>query len=402
MAVATARPRFIPELLTVHAEELAYLWGRRRRSATSAALTLRDLADVNERIEAHTQGLLVAGDALAAFSAPGFAASDRDEVFAAVYPLLRRNDAAAAKQVVTAFAEATAGRLAGLRDALSLVGIERTASAMQKLVDDPDPVRAASAAAVLASHKRLDPAPARLAALAGDANPAAATVAWQVIRLLASSAITIEQSYGNAIKGEHAAVRDAALGAAVWRGEFWAPGVIRRLAESGDPIGIGWLAAVGGPDAAPVLREIFAKPVPAASRARAAARLGHPALIDLVFDDMQSTDALTAASAGEAFMRLTGIDVQGKRTTVPPSDTADEFEREFAADVWLPDVARARAAWDQHNSRWQAGARWCRGCDISSRLAKDDRQRIDLEALTDFGARAALAGERVMPPPPID
>jgi hypothetical protein len=345
--------------------------------------------------------LLVAGDALGAMLAPDLDGKDRDDVFAAAYPLLRLGTPAAAHRVVSAFADARGPRLAGLRDALSATAIDLTERAIRPFLDGDDALHAASAAAVLASHKRLDPAPARLAALAGNGDPDAATLAWQVVRALASSAITIEQSYGSAVKGADPAVRDAALGAAAWRGEFWAPGVIRRLAEAGDPVGIAWLAAVGGADAAPVLRDVLAKPVAKVSRARIAARLGHPALIDLVFADMQSTDPVTAAAGGEAFTRLTGIDVHGKRATVPPAPTADEFEREFAADVWLPDVARARAAWDQRSASWQAGVRWCRGCDISTRLAKEDRQRIDLEALSDFGARAALAGERVMPPPVI-
>jgi uncharacterized protein (TIGR02270 family) len=403
-AAATAQPsrqRFIPELLVVHAEELAHLWGRRRQATNSPALTLRDLADLNERIEAHTQGLLVARDLLAGYLEPGLAAQERDEVFAAAYALLRANDPKYARVVVSAFNEAKAERLAGLRDALSLAGIALIEREMQQVISSGDAPHAVSAAAVLASHKRLDPVPERITELAGDADPNTATVAWQVVAALGNTQIAIERTYVDAIKGKHAGLRSAAIGAAVWRGEFWVAGVVRRLAEERDPVGLAWYAAIADADAIPVMQRVLAQPVEGVSRARIAARCGHPALMQIVLDDMTSADPLVASAAGEAFTRVTGIDVAGKRTTLPVKEDADEFEREFADDVWLPDAARAQQAWTQRKQGWENCTRWCRGCDISTRLTRDDRYRIDLEALGDFGARAALAGERVTAPPPI-
>jgi len=400
-APAPARRRFIPELLVIHAEELGYLWGRRRRSLSSPTLTLRDLADLNERIEAHTQGLLVARDALREHLGPALAGSERDEVFASAYPLLRTSDPKLARLVVTAFGEAAAMRLAGLRDALCMAGIALTEPAMRQFLEHGDAPHAAAASAVLASHKRLESTPARLATLAGDADPEVATVAWHVVATLGNAEITIERTYVDAIKGKHDGVRDAAVGAAVWRGEFWVPGVIRRLAEDGDPVGLGWFAAIAGADAAAVMQTALSKPITGVSRSRIAARFGHPGLMDLVLEEMKSTDPLTASAAGAAFTRFTGVDLPGQRTKLPVKAGDDDFEREFVDDVWVPDAPSAQRAWEQKLTTWRNGARWCRGCEISARLTRDDRQRIDLEALGDFGARAALAGERVLSPPPI-
>ena len=65
IAPLVRRHRFIPERIAVHAEELAYLWQRRRASVRSPDITLPDFTYLQERIEAHLQGLLVAGDELA-------------------------------------------------------------------------------------------------------------------------------------------------------------------------------------------------------------------------------------------------------------------------------------------------------------------------------------------------
>src|SRR5258706_12316807 len=106
MAATVAPPprqRFIPELLVVHAEELSYLWGRRCRSLASATLTWRDLTELSERIEAHTQGLLIAGDALAEVLASWLAGEERDETFAGAYPLLRARQTHWVHRVIAAF-----------------------------------------------------------------------------------------------------------------------------------------------------------------------------------------------------------------------------------------------------------------------------------------------------------
>ena len=83
IAPLVRRYRFIPERITLHAEELAYLWQRRRASLRAPDITLPDFTYLQERIEAHLQGLLVAGDELATML-DGFLHGDqRDEAFAA-------------------------------------------------------------------------------------------------------------------------------------------------------------------------------------------------------------------------------------------------------------------------------------------------------------------------------
>lgn len=59
---------FIPDRVLTHLEELAYLWQRRRASVRSDSLTLSDFAYLTERIEAHVQGAMVAGDSLDAIA----------------------------------------------------------------------------------------------------------------------------------------------------------------------------------------------------------------------------------------------------------------------------------------------------------------------------------------------
>ena len=53
----------LPWVLSVHAEEAAFLWGQRYQALGEPHYTLQDLVDLDERIEAHVDGVRVAGPA---------------------------------------------------------------------------------------------------------------------------------------------------------------------------------------------------------------------------------------------------------------------------------------------------------------------------------------------------
>jgi len=393
------RRAFIPELAQTHAEELAYLWHRRRSAVRSATLTIRDFGELNERIEAHLEGLLVCGDSLSAIVAERLSLDDRDEVFAGAWPLLRSGEADAARTVLSAFAAAQGERLCGLRDALGMASPVHTEATLRAALSQGSPAHAAAAALALATQRRLDPADTRLAKLLDDPSPAVATQAWRALLQVDSASNPIPRPYAAAIGHDDQTLRAAALEAGVWRSEPWAPAVIRKLAEAGDPLGLAWWTAVGEFSVGETPLQIILK-TPTPQHCTLAARSGQPTSMEALLTWMSDPDIAVAARAGEAWSRMTGFDVEGERASLPPSPEADEIEREFAPEVRLPDVARARQQWAAHGARWLAGARWCRGHDIGVSLSTLAQRTIDLEARWDFGARAALAGTRVFPPPP--
>jgi hypothetical protein len=116
---------------------------------------------------------------------------------------------------------------------------------------------------------------------------------------------------------------------------------------------------------------------------------------------MEDSDPAIAEAAGQAFARITGIDVRGERRTLPVADDADDFAREFAPDVWLPDPRRARALWEQNQPRWRSGSRWCRSFDLTSGCSPEVLAQLDLESRWEVGARAAAAGQRIIEPAPV-
>ncbi|WP_374512173.1 hypothetical protein [Niveibacterium sp.] len=393
------RRDFIPELAQAHAEELAYLWHRRRTAIRSPALTIRDFGDLNERIEAHLEGLLVCGQSLHSIVGERLTLDDRDEVFAGALPLLRSGNVDATRSVLSSFAAATGERLEGLRDALGVAPLVHTEATLRAALSHGSSGHAAAAALALAAHRRLDSADPRLARLLYDPTPSVATQAWRAALQVDAAVNPIPRPYAAAIGHDDPALRAAALEAGIWRSEPWAPNVIRKLAERGDFLGLTWMSAVG--EAAATQRMLpMMQGMPGPTRCAIAARSGQPAAMQALLDWMSDADPATAASAGEAWTRLTGLDVEGERASLPVDAEADEVEREFAPEVRLPDAPKARQQWAANGSRWLAGTRWCRGHDIGVSLTSVAQRTIDLEARWDFGARAALAGAPVFPPPP--
>lgn len=399
------RLRYIPELLEVHAEDLAFLWDQRCTAMTSRRHTLREFAELNERIEAHVQGLLIAPpEALLTLLRPRLAATDRGEAFAAAFTLLRLGQPMSTQLVLSEFTTARGAALEGLRDAFSAAPFGLFIGELQDLLDRALPMTAAAAAVVLANHRVLTSHAARLPELLLDDDPRVCELAWRAATVTDArdGAPAHTRPYQHALNHPSPRVRDAAWGAAAWTGQAQALPVLRHLAERGDGVALHWLAVLGSDEDTPLIQRAALALDDAARRCALLARFGHPSALNALVRWMDGTQppALAAAS-GDAFTRITGIEIHGERKTLPPAADADEFDREMAPLVWMPDLAKAHAVMDQQGATWAAGSRWCQGTRLDGEVSADLLLQLDLEARWDAGARAAMRGQPLCPPPPV-
>jgi uncharacterized protein (TIGR02270 family) len=402
--MSAQRSRYIADLLQIHAEDLAFLWGQRREALGSRRHTLRQFNEINERIEAHAQGLLVAPpDALSDLLRPGLSSIDRDDAFAAAYGLLRLEHLDTTKLVLVEFSRAAGASLAGLRDALGFATPTLFSTAMQSALDQAKPITAASAAVVLAHHRMLDAGSTRLADLLQEDEAAVCELSWRAA--LVSDALGSradgQRPYAQGIAHAAPAVRKAAWSALAWSGDPQTLPLLRQTAATGDQVAVHWLAVLGTQDDAPWLKQAVLAIENAQQRCELLARFGHPMVLNALLRWMKGDDVAQAAAAGEAFTRITGIDVRGERRALPVPDNADEFDREMAPDVWMPDAEKARSLVERHGTEWSAGHRWCNGIRLDLELSRETLQQLDFEARWDAAARAALAGRRISAPPPI-
>lgn len=402
------RTRYIPQLLDIHADDLAFLWGQRRAALDSLEMTLRDVAQLNERIEAHVQGLLVAPPAaLAQRLDAALAGTERDEVFASAIAALRCEDPATMHRVIAAFSRAAGPALLGLRDALGHAPAARVADELRNALANAKPEVAAAAAVALANQRLLTPDAPGLARLLLDEDAEVCTqawaAAWRADRQMAkpSPAPAAARPYREALARPEAAVRSEAWASLAWSGLAQALPPLRRAVADGDEVALHWLCVLGSPDDTKAIGTAAMALPSVAQRCAALARYGHPAVLPTLVRWMEGDDAVTAHAAGQAFTRITGAEIQGERRTLPVPDDADEIDREMAPLVWMPDAAKAKRVLKEHADRWNAATRWCAGRRMDVMLAADELAPLDLQARWDVSARAAFAGRPVSAPPPI-
>lgn len=404
-APPTRRQHHIPELLEIHADELAYLSGQRRAALYDTRYNFTSLLDLNDRIEAHVAGLLTVPSAL-----PGLlgkrlvAATDRDDAFAAAHGLLRLANPALNAKVGELFATAQGPVLLGLRDAMVFAPLGASEPGLQALLAAGDPMRAVAAATVLAHHNRLPVQDAHFTRLLLDANPDVAEQAWRVLtRLDARLATTPDgappRPYQPALLRAEPALYTAVLGAALWTAQPWVQAGLRRQVQNGDLIALGWLAAVGGAADWPLI-ELAMAALPPLERPRLLGRFGHPATLPRLLEWMRNPDAKLAAASAGAFTRITGQDVRGGRVTPPVREGADDFEREMAPSVWLPDLVKVDTYLQQQGAQLAQVERCNRGLPLAADLTAATWAQVDLPARWDACARAALNGRPVAAPPP--
>lgn len=402
--MALPRARYIPSLLQVHLDDLAFIAGQRRAALASQQHTLREFGELNERLEAHLQGALVAPpEALAAQLQQQLAAEDRDEAFAAAYVLLRLAEARTTHAVVVEFSRAKGDTLAGLRDALSMAPPALFADEMRSALEQAKPATAVTAAVALANHRLLNAASPRLAQLLEDDDAGVCELAWRAAQLADAAAPKTApvRPFKAGLSHGSPAVRSAAWSAVAWAGQAPALALLRRSATGGDAVALHWLAVLGTDEDAPLLHRAALEQEDVRARCELLARFGHPPALNALLRWMASDNVVWAVAAREAFTRITGQDVRGERRQLPVAADAGDFEREMAPDVWLPDVAKAAALLDRHRDTWATGTRWCQGLRLDGEVPRELLPTLDLEARWDVAARAAWAGRPMCAPPPI-
>lgn len=395
MPASPPRLTYIPDLLEEHLEEVEFLWTQREAALTSPRQTQRDLAHIDERIEAHVQGVLAAGEHALALLEERLAGDDTNAVLAAAYSMLR-GPAPPVDRLLDAFSTAAGPRLDGLKRALTFGASPPAVARLRPLLLSADPPIAAAVAEVLAFHREFGGNPGRLLLLVRDEEPAVRCHAWRVTAYLG---MPLEPKlYAAAMRDDDPGVRDAALLAAAWSRVPGALMLTRQLADAPAPDNLAQihlLAVLGSAEDLPRIRAIASTAGLGPARFQIAAAFGHPALVDLLLAEMASPDPATAVAAGEAFLRVTGQTVDsGDRVKLAPEGEGppDEFESEFQDEVLLPDPDLARKHWDKMKPQFAGSVRLARGMDLTRGATPEALGTLDLKSRLEACLRGRFEG----------
>jgi uncharacterized protein (TIGR02270 family) len=382
--MATGRPPVMLDILEEHFEMLAFLWGQRQSRLRSPAYTVAALGDLEERIEAHVQGLLVGEEEVIPLVEQGLSGDDPLVVFAAAYPLLRSGREEATRRVLDAFARAHSGPIEGFCQALCHGPITPIIPhLLQEVTSAPPPIGAAAAEA-LAFHGASALGAVPLDRFLEHAEPGVRQGGWRAVSWLGISQDAA--TYRVALSDEDPGVRREAMLAAAWTRQPWLLEHCRALGcrpspDSWDALRL--LAILGQPQDLPTVLAIGQADWLGPRRLPVLGAYGHPAVVEALLTQVDSPEPRTATAAGAAFTKLTGCDIDSdRRVQLPPEDGSepDEFQKEFLDEVRLPDPERARAHWQNVKGSTYRGTRWCRGFDLSRGAPGDILAQLDLES----------------------
>lgn len=171
---------FIPDILEEHFEELDFLWGQRLAAFRSPEQFPRNLADLEERISAHIDGLLVGGGAAIPMIEPALKGEIPSQVFAAAYFLLRLRDSQAADLVWQAFLESKPELREAFLQAFSYGPLDHLEDRLREAAAKSPPGIASVALESLLIRSASTPPTHRLGDFFHEEAPAVRQAAWRI------------------------------------------------------------------------------------------------------------------------------------------------------------------------------------------------------------------------------
>jgi uncharacterized protein (TIGR02270 family) len=382
--------RTILSIVEQHAEDAGTLQNVRARLVVSPASGIEQLADLDERIDAHIDGLTVAGDAGWRAAAQHLGAGDFAAEFPACALAIESRDETRLEQCLS-LAETTPGTYAVLLNAFGWVSSAFLEGTVATLLSHASPTLRSLGLAICAVH-RVDPGPASVR-LAKDMSPAVRSSALRAAGELGRSDLLTPGS--SRPRDADAACRFWAAWSSVLLGNRGAD--LDALRQTGLEPGPErarafrlTLQAMSTSAAHGVLQQLAVDPAHVPWLIQGAGIVGDPNYVPWLTKHIAHEK--TARFAGEAFSLITGADLERLRLDSKrpadfesgPNDNPADPNVDMDPDEGLPwpDAMKIERWWTANSSRFQNDTRFFMGAPVTREHCIDvlkngyQRQRI--------------------------
>jgi uncharacterized protein (TIGR02270 family) len=365
-------PEILPRIITQHAEDAGFLWLLRDQSVHAPQFNLKDLAELDGRVEAHLDGLRIAGEPGWAICQEALALADAGEVFTcailafetgnepriqgilkkgAAVPKLARGVASAlgwlpyekAQKHIQALIAAESPNLRRIGIAAGAIHRQLPEVVLGEALLDPDPLVRARACRAAGELGRADCQTGVRKNLTAEQEDCRFWAHWALA--LSGDPTTVPMLLAEAAgKGRH---RERAMHLGLRRLEVRLATVWQKsLADDPQQVRLAIQAAgvIGAPEAVPWLIELMNNPV-------------------------------LARLAAEAFTLITGADLdrdhlRGEKPEgfeVGPTETPEDENVEMDPDEHLPwpDSRAVQIWWDAHRKEFTPLTRYLLGKPIA-------------------------------------
>jgi uncharacterized protein (TIGR02270 family) len=377
LAVASA---IIAEIVEEHADEAAFLFRIRDAAATAPHYDRARLGEVDERLEAHLDGLRIAGEKGLEIAAAALDEGEPGAAFTLAVLAAERADVAAFARAL-ALAEASPSAARGVVAGLAWVPFAAARGVIASLLAPSAPALHRRVGIAACAAHREDP---------GEALPRALVDEDDALKARAFRAVG---ELGRVDLADTVRAELAFAGSDERR--FWAAWSAALLGVPAAIPALGSIAEGGGAFAARacalLMRRLDVHEGRArlealgavAGRARAviagAAALGDPALAPWLLAAM--ANPALARVAGEAFATLTGATIEGPLAAPPPAGfragpSDDPADARVGMDpdgpLRWPAVTALHAWWSARESGYHRGSRYLGGAPMSASSLEED------------------------------
>lgn len=299
-------PPIIPSIVSQHAEEAAFQWLLRDAAVDAPHYTLQDLAKLDNRVEAHLDGLRIAGEPGWEIVCEQLEWEEAGEVFTAASLAFENGDAGKVESVL-AVAEQSLEQAQAAVSALGWMPWEQAAPHVEALLTSASPLRQRMGIAAIAVHRQ--PAYPSLARGLTSAEPVVRARALQAIGEFG------QKDLASTIRANLAHPDESCRFRAAWSGVLIgttdALPVLRRFVEEGGEAceRAAFLAGrvLDLREALAWQRRLFQNPSTKRVAVQLVGILGDPVSVDWLLEVMHAPTL--ARLAGEAFTMITGLDL---------------------------------------------------------------------------------------------
>lgn len=364
----------IEAIVEQHVDEVPFLWHLRDAAVSAPNYSLDDLAELDERIEAHLDGCRVdyrLSAELCAQTLDGGSGGGGETFTAAVLALTARDDRRLADIVAGAQGSPEAAR--GLVSAFGWVEPDALRGTVQGLLRSDAPFARGIGIAACLAH-RVDPRQFLADALQDD-DPGLRARALRAAGLLRRRDLLtrVRAHLGEDDEG----LRFEAARAALLLGDSGALTPLKGFVNFKTPYAADALVlalrAMDGPSALNWLKGLAGDAGQARTVLVGAGIAGDPAYVPSLLRQMENPPL--ARVAGEAFSAITGVDLaesglEGEWPEGFEAGPTDEPEDDDVAmdpdeDLPWPDLSRVAGWWEANRARFQAGTRYLAGEPLS-------------------------------------
>jgi uncharacterized protein (TIGR02270 family) len=362
-------------LISRHVEDVAFLWARRQRALRSNQLTHAERIDLDARVDAHVDGLLLAGQMGWRVCLEQLELRrDAESTFAAMVVALREARSERCERVLS-LAENEPDNFAAMVSAIGWTDLSALESRLERWSVSSSASESALGIAGLASHRRSSGA-ALVSALRDESSALRGAAAKAVGDL---GEPEHSEPLRNLLTDKDPTVRfQAARTLARLRdADASVSDVLLAASESTGPLAgraVAALVALAPRDGVSLFR-CWARNESSRRLALVVAEtLGNRELVEDIIPWMD--DDVIARSAGDAFRTITGADLRLQALSRPrpdhvpgePTDDPDDTSVELPADYELPfpSAEKVAAWWSREAQRFEANTRYLDGKPIGT------------------------------------